>query len=148
MRHQLDFNTPPVSPSPPPSPEKVKALKPALKKKKVSKKKPQKVVFKAAQGRGQELDSSEQEKELEQSDQEESLQKEERKEVSRALMLEPDTTDYSIGDTDLEQLFDSSSNKAKGARHAKKRKLSKEEQTLLWAEMKQKLKSLRRKNKN
>ena len=102
-------------------PEKVKALKPALKKKKVSKKKPQKVVFRAAQGRGQELNSSEQEKELEQSDQEESPQKEEGKEVRRALELGPDTTDYLIGDTDLEQLFDSSSNKAKGARRAKKK---------------------------
>ena len=69
-------------------------------------------------------------------------------EVCRALELETDTTDYLIGDTYLEQLFDSSLNKAKGARRAKKRKLSKEEQTLLWAEMKQKLKILRRKNKN
>ena len=128
-------------------PEKVKALKPALKKKKVSKKKPQKVVFKAAQGRGQELDSSEQEKESEQSDQEESPQKEEGKEICRALESGPDTTDYSIGDTDLEQSFDSILNEAKGARHAKKRKLSIEEQTLLWAEMKQKLKILRKKNK-
>ena len=147
MRQQLDFNSCPALPSPPPLPEKIKALKLALEKKKVSKKKPQKVVFKAAQGQGQELDSSEQEKESERSDQEESLQKEERKEVRRALESEPDTTDYSIGETDLEQLFDSSSNEAKGARRAKKRKLSKEEQTLLRAEMKQKLKILRRKNK-
>ena len=35
--------------------------------------------------------------------------------------------------------------KAQGVQ--KKKKLSKEEHTLLWAEMKQKLKSLRRKNK-
>ena len=147
MRHQLNFNTPPALPSPPPLPEKVKALKPALKKKKVSKKKPQKVVFKAAQDQGQELGSSEQEKVSKQPDQEESPQKEERKEVRRALESEPDTIYYSIGDTDLEQLFNSSSNKAKGARCAKKSKLSVEEQTLLWAEKKQKLRILGRKNK-
>ena len=62
--------------------------------------------------------------------------------------MEPFTTDYLIGDTDLKQLFYSSLSKAKGARRAKKRKLSKEEQTLLRIEMKKELKSLRRKNEN
>ena len=84
---------------------------------------------------------------MEQLDQEERPQKGEVKEVCKALELGLDTTDYLRGDTNLKQLFDSSLNKAKGARRAKKRNLSKEEQTLLWAEIKQKLKSLRRKNK-
>ena len=102
----------------PPAPEKVKALKPALKKKKVSKKKPQKAVFKAVQGQGQEPNSSEKEKESEQSDQEASPQEEERKEVRRALELEPVTADYLIRDLDFKQIFDSSLSKAKGARYA------------------------------
>ena len=105
------------------------------------------MIFKAAQGKRQEKNSSDPKEELEQSNWEASPQVEEGKEEGKSQEPEPVTTDYLIGDTDLEQLFDSSSNKAKGARHAKKRKLSKEEQTLIWAEMKQKLKILRKKNK-
>ena len=62
MRHQVNFNTPPALPSPPPASEKVKALNPVFEEEGLQE--TSKKVLKTAQGRGQEQNSIEQEEEF------------------------------------------------------------------------------------